>query len=117
EREASLIRADVQRLAMGIRCGCCVVLALVEKGSSLLPVQPVVVELDSVHLEDRGALGAVKDPGIELGKLLQRANAGVHAFYDVFCRSKVADRADDSHPARWLVPGLGERLQGNDVVV
>src|SRR5262245_41080268 len=100
QREATLIGADIQRLAMSIPGRCYVVLALVEKGSGLLSAQPVIVKLHAVHApavhpEDRCPFAACCQCRIHLRQLFKLANALVYALYDIFRTTKRLDRLDN----------------------
>ena len=118
--KAALVAEDVQSFSVGVAGGSRVVFALVEKCAGLLPLQRLVVEAHSVHGENRAGLfrsvtlNQARGSG---GKLFQLADSGIDAFGDGRWFQPLPELGDNYLADRLRVHGLGEDLQGEQVVV
>src|ERR1700733_707303 len=117
EGEAALVAKNVEGFAVGVPGGGSIVLALVEEGSGFLAFESLEVKLNLVHREDRGTVSAHQQARGARRQFFELADSRVHAFDDGSGAKAFAQLGDQRGANDFRIHGLGENLQGENVVI
>ena len=115
--ESALVAEDVESLAVGVLRGGGVVFALVEEGPRLLAFEGVEAETDGIHGERGGSLFALQQAGGAGRQGFEFADPGVDALDDGGWAQAGGQFREDGLADGFAVHGLGEDLEGKNVVV
>src|SRR5207249_6790935 len=115
--EAALIAEHIERLTACVLGGGCIVLSLVQKCSSLLPFQSLVMKLNSIHAEYRAALFTHNQCRAAGWKLLKLPDLGLNTFHDCGWTQSVFQFRDEGCAYVLGIHRLRQHLKREQIVV